>query len=83
MKIVGEGARVTARVDHYLEGMAERWREVEGVEKVDIEEDEAVLLAEDAERGAAAAVRDGRRGRLAHHRDQRHASPTSRWCSCT
>ena len=34
-------------MDHYLEGMAERWREVEGVEKVDVEEDEAVLLTED------------------------------------
>ncbi len=30
VKIVGESARVTARVDHYLEGMAERWREVHG-----------------------------------------------------
>jgi ABC-2 type transport system ATP-binding protein len=29
VKIVGQNARVTARVDHYLEGMAERWREVE------------------------------------------------------
>jgi len=47
VKIVGEGARVTARVDHYLEGMAERWREVQGVDKVDIEEDEAVLLTDD------------------------------------
>ena len=47
MEIVGEGARVTARVDHYLEGMAERWREVKGVDKVDIEEDEAVLLTDD------------------------------------
>ncbi len=47
VKIVGEGARVTARVDHYLEGMAERWREVKGVDKVDVEDDEAVLLTED------------------------------------
>jgi hypothetical protein len=36
---------VTARVDHYLEGMAERWREV-GVEGRR-REDEAVLLTED------------------------------------
>ena len=71
VKIVGQAARVTARVDHYLEGMAERWREVAGVEQVTIEEDEAVLLTDDAERGAAAAVRGGGRGRLAHHRDQR------------
>jgi ABC-2 type transport system ATP-binding protein len=48
VKIVGQAARVTARVDHSLEGMAERWREVAGVEKVTIEEDEAVLLADDA-----------------------------------
>jgi ABC-2 type transport system ATP-binding protein len=48
VRIVGQQSRVTARVDHYLEGMAERWREVPGVEKVDIEEDEAVLLTEDA-----------------------------------
>jgi ABC-2 type transport system ATP-binding protein len=47
VKVVGEEARVTARVDHYLEGMAERWREVEGVEQVDLEEDEAVLLTQD------------------------------------
>ena len=38
--------------------------------EVDVEEDEAVLLTEDAERGAAAAVRDGGRGR-------RRASPRS------
>jgi len=47
VEIVGEGARVTARVDHELAVMAERWREVQGVDKVDIEEDEAVLLTDD------------------------------------
>ena len=40
---------MTARVDHYLEGMVERWREVPGVEKADVEEDEAVLLTHDAD----------------------------------
>jgi ABC-2 type transport system ATP-binding protein len=49
VKIVGGQARVTARVDHYLEGMVERWREVPGVEKADVEEDEAVLLTHDAD----------------------------------
>jgi ABC-2 type transport system ATP-binding protein len=49
VRIVGGQARVTARVDHYLEGMVERWREVPGVEKVDVEEDEAVLLTHDAD----------------------------------
>jgi ABC-2 type transport system ATP-binding protein len=47
VKVVGEEARVTARVDHYLDGMAERWREVQGVEQVDLEADEAVLLTQD------------------------------------
>ena len=46
VEIVGEGARVTARVDHELAAMAERWREVQGVDKVDIEEDAAVLLTD-------------------------------------
>ena len=49
VRIVGDRARVTARVDHYLDGMAERWREVPGVEQVDLEEDEAVLLTHDAD----------------------------------
>ncbi|HET6475635.1 MAG TPA: DUF4162 domain-containing protein, partial [Thermoleophilia bacterium] len=48
VRIVGQNARVTARVDHELERMAALWREVQGVEKVDTEEDEAVLLTEDA-----------------------------------
>ena len=49
VRIVGQDARVVARVDHYLEGMADRWREVPGVEKVDVEQDEAVLLVKDAD----------------------------------
>ena len=49
VRIVGGQARVTARVDHELERMAERWREAPGVEKVDVEEDEAVLLTHDAD----------------------------------
>jgi len=65
VRIVGGQARVTARVDHELERMAERWREAPGVEKVDVEEDEAVLLTHDAdqvlprlfETAAAAGVR--------------------------
>lgn len=47
VKIVGQQSRVAARVDHSLEGMAERWREVPGVETADIEEDEAILLTDD------------------------------------
>jgi len=47
VKIVGQQSRVTARVDHSLEGMAERWREVPGVETADIEGDEAILLTDD------------------------------------
>ena len=49
VRIVGQSARVTARVDRDLDGMAERWREVPGVERVDLEEDEAVLLSKDAD----------------------------------
>jgi ABC-2 type transport system ATP-binding protein len=49
VRIVGEQARITARVDHYLEGMAERWRDLPGVERVEVEEDEAVLLTRDAD----------------------------------
>ncbi len=48
-RIVGGRARVTARVDHELERMVERWREVPGVERGDVEEDEAVLLTRDAD----------------------------------
>ena len=36
-------------MDHYLEGMADRWREVPGVERVDVEEDVAILLTHDAD----------------------------------
>jgi len=65
VKIVGEEARVEARVDRDLAGVAERWREVEGVVKVDREEDDVVLLARDPnevlprlfESAAAAGVR--------------------------
>jgi ABC-2 type transport system ATP-binding protein len=49
VKIVGGQSRVTARVDHDLDGMAARWRETPGVEQVDVEEDEAVLLTGDAD----------------------------------
>ena len=49
VRIVGQEARVTLRVDHYLEGMAERWREVDGVEQVDLEDEEVVLLTRDAD----------------------------------
>jgi ABC-2 type transport system ATP-binding protein len=48
VRIVGQAARVTARVDHRLEAMVERWRAVPGVERVTIEEGEAVLLTADA-----------------------------------
>jgi ABC-2 type transport system ATP-binding protein len=48
VKIVGEEAHVDLRVDHYLEGMVERWAEVPGVTQATIEEDHAVLLVQDA-----------------------------------
>ena len=84
VKIVGEEAHVELSVDHDLEGMVERWGEVEGVTKAMIDEEQhAVLLVAGRQRGAAAALRGGRRGGLAHHRGQRAPSPTWRWCSCT
>jgi ABC-2 type transport system ATP-binding protein len=49
VKIVGGQSRVRARVDHDLDGMAARWREAPGVEQVDVEEDEAILLTGDAD----------------------------------
>ena len=65
VKIVGEGARVTACVDHQVTAIAERWRAVDGVQQVDIQEDNLVLLTRDAnevlprlfEAAAAAGVR--------------------------
>jgi len=47
--IVGAEAHVVLSVDHYLEGMVERWTEVKGVTKAMTDEDEhAVLLVQDA-----------------------------------
>ncbi|HZL65325.1 MAG TPA: ATP-binding cassette domain-containing protein [Thermoleophilia bacterium] len=47
--IVGAEAHVVLSVDHYLEGMVERWREVRGVTKAMIDEEEhAVFLVQDA-----------------------------------
>src|SRR5665647_1349720 len=65
VKIVGEEAHVELNVDHYLEGMVERWADVPGVTKAMIDEDRAVLLVQDAnevlprlfETAAAAAPR--------------------------
>jgi ABC-2 type transport system ATP-binding protein len=48
VKIVGEEAHVDLSVDHYLEGMVERWAEVPGVSTATIDEDRAVLLVQDA-----------------------------------
>ena len=48
VRIVGDEAHVVLSVDHYLEGMVERWREVEGVTKAMIDEDHAELLVQDA-----------------------------------
>ncbi len=49
VRIVGEQARVAARVDRDLDGMVARWRETPGVEQADLEGDEAILLTEDAD----------------------------------
>ena len=47
--IVGAEAHVVLSVDHYLEGMVERWGQVDGVTKAMIDEEEhAVLLVQDA-----------------------------------
>ena len=48
VKIVGEEAHVDLRVDHYLDGMVERWAQVLGVTKAMVDEDHAVLLVQDA-----------------------------------
>ena len=48
VKIVGEEARVELRVDHFLEGMIERWSEVRGVSKAFLEDGHAALLVDDA-----------------------------------
>jgi ABC-2 type transport system ATP-binding protein len=48
VRIVGEEARVELRVDHYLEGMIERWGEVAGVTTAAQEDERAVLLVDDA-----------------------------------
>ncbi len=48
VKIVGEETRVMLSVDHYLEGMVERWAQIEGVTKAAVEEDRAVLIVLDA-----------------------------------
>ena len=46
--IVGAEAHVVLSVDHYLEGMVERWGQVKGVTKAMIDEEQAVLLVQDA-----------------------------------
>ena len=48
VKIVGEEAHVDLRVDKDLEGVAERWREVDGVTQVNLDDGQAVLLVSDA-----------------------------------
>jgi ABC-2 type transport system ATP-binding protein len=48
VRIVGEETRVQLSVDHYLEGMVERWTEVEGVSTATVDDDHAALLVSDA-----------------------------------
>ncbi len=49
VEIVGAEAHVVLSVDHYLEGMVERWGDVKGVTKAMIDEEQrAVLLVQDA-----------------------------------
>ena len=72
VRIVGRRARGPASTTTWT-GMAERWAESPAWRGRG-EPDEAVLLMEDAERGAAAAVRDGGRVGLSHHGDQRHGA---------
>jgi ABC-2 type transport system ATP-binding protein len=49
VKIVGEEAHVDVRVDHGLDGMLERWAQVDGVTDTSLDEDHAVLLVQDAD----------------------------------
>ena len=48
VKIVGEEARVELRVDHFLEGMIDRWSSVSRVSKAVMDGDQASLLVGDA-----------------------------------
>jgi ABC-2 type transport system ATP-binding protein len=48
VKIVGEETHVELSVDHYLEGMVQRWAEVQGVTTAMVVDDHAVLLVVDA-----------------------------------
>ena len=65
VRIVGEEAHVVLRTDHRLDGMVERWAQVEGVNKATVDEDHAVLLVHDADqvlpRLFEAAAADGTR----------------------
>jgi ABC-2 type transport system ATP-binding protein len=49
VKIVGESARVLARVDRDLDGLALRWREVAGVGSVEVQDEHAVLFVNEAD----------------------------------
>jgi ABC-2 type transport system ATP-binding protein len=48
VRIVGETAHVTLRVDHDLLGMVDRWSSLLGVDKALVEEEQAVLYVHDA-----------------------------------
>ena len=65
VRIVGEEAHVVLSTDHRLDGMVERWAQVEGVNKATVDEDHAVLLVHDADqvlpRLFEAAAADGTR----------------------
>ena len=48
VKIVGEEAHVELTVDRHLEQLATAWREMDGVARVTVEEERAILLVPDA-----------------------------------
>jgi len=48
VRIVGQEARVDLTVDHMLEGMVERWKELPGVSSASVEDEHAELLVDDA-----------------------------------
>lgn len=48
VRIVGEEAQVTAAVDHFLDGVVERWSGLEAVSQAEVRDDRAELLVRDA-----------------------------------
>ena len=83
VKIVGEDARVTARVDHFLDGMAERWREVPGRgEGRPSRRTRRSCSRRTPTRCCRGSSRRRPRPARASPRST-SPSPISRWCSCT